>query len=151
MVIDTIYCIYYLCNVYIQIRAKIRLLFAIQNRKDLQMLYFRNNKSVKVLKFDIYIIVWSILGVELGDTKLVFTVAGNDEEVTSAPMDLQVFQPLKLFPRNGTVLIGASIQLVVKGGPQPDAEIVFTVADNRTASMDFSLSFFGCLAQVNLV
>lgn len=104
------------------------------------MLYFRNN--VKVLKFDIYIIVCSILGVELGDTKLVFTVAGNDEEVTSAPMDLQVFQPLKLYPRNGTVLIGASIQLVVKGGPQPDAEIVFTVADNRTASMDFSLRFF---------
>lgn len=88
---------------------------------------------------------------ELGETKLLFTVAGNDEDVTSAPMELQVFQPLKLHPRNGTVLIGASIQLVVKGGPQPDAEIVFTVADNRTASRNIHLCFFMDLAQVNLI
>ncbi|XP_066245926.1 nuclear pore membrane glycoprotein 210 [Euwallacea similis] len=76
-----------------------------------------------------------VTGVELGDTKLIFTAASNDEDVTSAPIDLQVFQPLKLHPRNGTVLIGASIQLVVKGGPQPDTEIIFTVAEDRIAKV----------------
>ncbi|KAH1015131.1 hypothetical protein HUJ05_012909 [Dendroctonus ponderosae] len=74
-----------------------------------------------------------ITGVDLGTTKIVFTAASNDEDVTSAPMNLQVFQPLKLHPRNGTVLVGASIQLVVKGGPQPDTEIIFTVLENKTA------------------
>ncbi|XP_050315586.1 nuclear pore membrane glycoprotein 210 [Anthonomus grandis grandis] len=76
-----------------------------------------------------------ITGVELGDTKLIFTAASNDEDVSSAPMDLQVFQPLKLHPRNGSVLIGASIQLVVKGGPLPDTEIVFAVTDEKTAKV----------------
>ncbi|KAL1512846.1 hypothetical protein ABEB36_002363 [Hypothenemus hampei] len=76
-----------------------------------------------------------VTGVALGDTKLTFTVAGNDEDISSAPMELQVFQPLKLHPRNGTILIGSSIQLVAKGGPQPDAEIVFTTVDNKTAKI----------------
>ncbi|ERL89556.1 hypothetical protein D910_06921, partial [Dendroctonus ponderosae] len=76
-----------------------------------------------------------ITGVDLGTTKIVFTAASNDEDVTSAPMNLQVFQPLKLHPRNGTVLVGASIQLVVKGGPQPDTEIIFTVLENKTAKV----------------
>ena len=75
-----------------------------------------------------------ISGVELGNTKLIFTAASNDEDVDSAPVDLQVFQPLKLNPRNGTILLGSSIQVVIKGGPQPDTEIVFTVINNKTAS-----------------
>ncbi|CAG9763709.1 unnamed protein product [Ceutorhynchus assimilis] len=77
---------------------------------------------------------YTITGIEVGDSKLIFTAASNDEDISSAPIDLQVFQPLRLHPRNGTVLIGSAVQLVVKGGPQPDVEIVFEVAENRTAT-----------------
>lgn len=70
---------------------------------------------------------------EVGDTKLVFTVSGSDEDVNSAPVDLQVFQPLRLSPRNGSILVGSVIQLIVKGGPQPDTNIVFTPLSPKIA------------------
>ncbi|XP_060536617.1 nuclear pore membrane glycoprotein 210 [Cylas formicarius] len=74
-----------------------------------------------------------VTGVDVGDTKLIFIVSGNDEDVNSAPMDLQVFQPLKLHPRNGTILIGSSVQLIIRGGPQPDTNIQFLAVNNKTA------------------
>ncbi|CAH1116509.1 unnamed protein product [Phaedon cochleariae] len=76
-----------------------------------------------------------ITGVELGDTKLVFTVSGSDEDVTSAPLDLQVFEPLRLSPRNGSILIGSIIQLMIKGGPRPDTNIVFTSSPAKVAEV----------------
>ncbi|XP_076259039.1 nucleoporin 210 [Rhynchophorus ferrugineus] len=76
-----------------------------------------------------------VTGIETGDTKLMFTASSNDEDIMSAPMNLQVFQPLRVHPRNGTVLIWSSIQMVIKGGPQPDTEIIFTVVDNKTAKV----------------
>ncbi|CAH1996561.1 unnamed protein product [Acanthoscelides obtectus] len=66
-----------------------------------------------------------ITGVEVGNTKLIFSVPGSDEDVTSAPMDLQVFQPMRLSPRNGTMLIGSVWQISVNGGPQPDANVFY--------------------------
>ncbi|XP_057657575.1 nuclear pore membrane glycoprotein 210 [Diorhabda carinulata] len=66
-----------------------------------------------------------ITGVELGDTKLVFSVTGSEEEVHSAPLDLQVFEPLKLSPKNGSLIINSKMQIFSKGGPTPDVNIVF--------------------------
>ncbi|KAJ8968307.1 hypothetical protein NQ314_002368 [Rhamnusium bicolor] len=58
---------------------------------------------------------YTITGVVVGDTKLVFTVSGADEDIDSAPLELQVFQPLKLYPRNGSIVIGAVLQFTIKG------------------------------------
>lgn len=69
----------------------------------------------------------------MGDTKLGFTVSGGDEDIISAPVELQVFQPLRLSPRNGSILVGSVIQLVVKGGPQPNTNIVFTALSHTIA------------------
>ncbi|XP_023018857.2 nucleoporin 210 [Leptinotarsa decemlineata] len=76
-----------------------------------------------------------ITGVEIGETKLVFSVAGGDEEVTSAPIDLQVFEPLRLSPRNGSILVGSMIQLAIKGGPYPDTNVIFAVASSKIATV----------------
>lgn len=70
-------------------------------------------------------------GIEVGDTKLVFTVTGDDDDINSAPLDLQVFYPLKIFPRNGTILIGTVFQLSIKGGPHPDTNVVFTATSPK--------------------
>ncbi|KAJ8985935.1 hypothetical protein NQ317_010692 [Molorchus minor] len=70
---------------------------------------------------------YTITGVIVGDTKLVFTVSGSDEEIYSGPIDFQVFDPLRLYPRNGSIIIGTILQLTIKGGPQPDTNVVFDV------------------------
>lgn len=67
----------------------------------------------------------------MGDTKISFYVGGTD--VSSAPMDLQVFPPLKLYPRNTTLLIGASIQISSKGGPHPDTTIEYSTNIKKVA------------------
>lgn len=72
---------------------------------------------------------------EVGETRLIFTVSGGEEDVNSAPVDLQVFQPLRVSPRNGSILIGSVIQLIVKGGPQPNTNIVFTVLSSKIAGI----------------
>ncbi|KAJ8925773.1 hypothetical protein NQ315_009621 [Exocentrus adspersus] len=76
-----------------------------------------------------------ITGVELGDTKLIFTVSGSDSDIDSAPMDLQVFQPLRIFPRNGSILVGSIFQLSIKGGPRPDTNVVYTAASSKIISI----------------
>lgn len=84
----------------------------------------------------------------MGDTKLGFTVSGGDEDVTSAPVDLQVFQPLRLSPRNGSILVGSVIQMVVKGGPQPNANIVFTALSPIIARKFFYGKIFNKYCQI---
>lgn len=64
---------------------------------------------------------------------MVFYVFGADPEVSSAPMDLQVFKPLKLHPKNNTMVIGSSIQLTTKGGPLPEASIEYLIGTKKIA------------------
>lgn len=73
-----------------------------------------------------------ILGVELGDARLMFSFDNKDQVVTSNPVEIQVFPPLKVYPRNGTLLIGSTLQLTLKGGPQPDTNIEFSPFSTAT-------------------
>ncbi|CAG9865544.1 unnamed protein product [Phyllotreta striolata] len=66
-----------------------------------------------------------ITGVEIGETKLIFITTGNEQDVTSAPVLLQVFEPLKLSPKNGSIIINSKLQINSKGGPSPDVKIIF--------------------------
>lgn len=77
--------------------------------------------------------IFIFTGVELGDTKLTFMIGGTD--IASAPMDLQVFPPLKLYPRNSTLLLGTVLQIGSKGGPRPDATIEYYTNVKKVAGM----------------
>ncbi|KAF5275204.1 hypothetical protein FQR65_LT04236 [Abscondita terminalis] len=57
-----------------------------------------------------------VTGIELGKTQLKFSLG----EVSSPMIDLQVFPPLKITPRNVTVLVGSVFEYTVNGGPQPN-------------------------------
>ncbi|CAG9832673.1 unnamed protein product [Diabrotica balteata] len=67
---------------------------------------------------------YTITGVEVGDTKLLFLAKGN-EDIYSAPVNLQVFEPLSLSPKNGSIIINSNVQIVSKGGPSSDVKLVF--------------------------
>lgn len=76
-----------------------------------------------------------LIGVQLGDTKIVFSIGSGDEVVESAPADIQVFPPLRLSPRNGTLVVGSLFQYTSKGGPQPDSNIEYTATSSNIAGI----------------
>lgn len=43
----------------------------------------------------------------------------------------QVFPPLRLSPRNATIVIGSQIQVLSTGGPHPDANVEFSVQNGN--------------------
>lgn len=43
----------------------------------------------------------------------------------------QVFPPLRLYPRNSTLVVGSNMQIYYQGGPQPDVNIVYHVHDHK--------------------
>lgn len=69
----------------------------------------------------------------MGDTKIVFSIGSGEEVVESAPADIQVFPPLRLSPRNGTLVVGSLFQYTSKGGPQPDSNIEYTATSVNIA------------------
>lgn len=43
----------------------------------------------------------------------------------------QVFSPLKIVPRNATIFIGSQLQLMIQGGPLPDANIEYVTLNEK--------------------
>lgn len=70
-------------------------------------------------------IICIIRGLELGYTNLVFTSGSGESIVRSKSINIQVYPPLQILPKNTTLIPGASIQLEAKGGPQPHCTIEF--------------------------
>ncbi|KAI9583399.1 hypothetical protein GQX74_005147 [Glossina fuscipes] len=75
----------------------------------------------------------------LGEAKIVFSAGSGDMLVSSEPIDIQVFPPLRLYPRNSTLVVGSNMQIYYQGGPQPDVNIVYHVHDHKVISMDSAL------------
>ena len=73
---------------------------------------------------------YTVLGASLGDTTLSF-VSGD---VRSSVISVQVFAPLRLSPRNVTLVVGATVQVVSSGGPQPDAVVEYSLDDASVAA-----------------
>lgn len=80
-----------------------------------------------------------VTGVELGETKIVFNAGRVDKQVSSEAVPIQVFPPLRLYPRNATLLIGSSVQIYSTGGPYPDVNIIYSVQSNDIAKMESSI------------
>lgn len=77
---------------------------------------------------------YSIMGNNIGETKIVFQSGKGERQVSSEPLNVQVFAPMRLYPRNSTLVVGSSIQIFYQGGPQPNTNIVYTVHEQQVAS-----------------
>lgn len=82
---------------------------------------------------------YSITGNNIGETKLLFQTGKGDTQVSSEPHNVQVFSPLRLYPRNSTLVVGSSIQIYYQGGPQPNTNIVYTVQQHQVATMSSAI------------
>lgn len=79
----------------------------------------------------IFFLTYKFLGNEIGETKLIFLINNGQKEISSSPINVQVFEPLKLYPSNSTLLIGSILQLKVHGGPQSETNIIFETETNK--------------------
>ncbi|NWS71177.1 PO210 protein, partial [Crotophaga sulcirostris] len=76
-------------------------------------------------------------GMTIGQTSLMATVADKrGQRINSAPQQIEVFPPFKLLPRKVTLIIGAMMQITSEGGPQPQSNIIFSISDERIASVN---------------
>ncbi|MGH0179350.1 UNVERIFIED_CONTAM: hypothetical protein FKN15_001175 [Acipenser sinensis] len=47
-----------------------------------------------------------------------------------------VFPPFRLIPRKVTLIVGAMMQITSEGGPQPQSNIIFSIGDQKIASVN---------------
>uniref|UniRef100_A0A8C6NDG7 Uncharacterized protein n=1 Tax=Melopsittacus undulatus TaxID=13146 RepID=A0A8C6NDG7_MELUD len=76
-------------------------------------------------------------GMAIGQTSLMATVADKrGQRINSAPQQIEVFPPFRLLPRKVTLITGAMIQITSEGGPQPQSNIIFSISNDNTASVN---------------
>eukprot|EP00079_Xenopus_tropicalis_P032145 XP_017945916.1 PREDICTED: nuclear pore membrane glycoprotein 210 [Xenopus tropicalis] len=94
--------------------------------------------SIKALreKVDDYTAVFAVHGIAIGQTSLVATATDRaGSRIDSSPRALEVFPPFRLLPRKITLIIGATMQITSEGGPQPQSNILFSITDEKIASV----------------
>lgn len=79
-------------------------------------------------------ILYKIHGLSEGESQLTFVKTG-DREIRSEPVTVQVFVPLRVQPKNLTILIGTIYQMQTVGGP-PNAEIEFSTESDDILRVD---------------
>lgn len=79
-----------------------------------------------------------VTGLELGETGLKFVSGRGKREIQSQCVFIQVFPPLRLFPRNMTLIVGSKFQITSRGGPQPDVHVEYSVASAGIVSISTS-------------
>ncbi|XP_072752648.1 nuclear pore membrane glycoprotein 210 [Anoplolepis gracilipes] len=79
-------------------------------------------------------ILYKIYGVSEGESQLTFVKRG-DREIRSETITVQVFLPLRMQPRNLTILIGTIYQMQTIGGP-PNAEIEYSTESGDILRVD---------------
>ncbi|XP_071780679.2 nuclear pore membrane glycoprotein 210 isoform X1 [Centroberyx gerrardi] len=81
--------------------------------------------------------IFLVKGLSIGQTTLSAVVVDkNGRKIASAPQQIEVFPPFKLIPRKMTLLIGAMMQITSEGGPQPQSNILFSMANEEIASVN---------------
>ncbi|KAI4492422.1 hypothetical protein M0804_002213 [Polistes exclamans] len=87
-------------------------------------------------------VLYKVYGVDEGETQLIFISEANELVIQSEPVSIQVFLPLKIHPKNLTILIGTIYQIQAIGGPT-NAEIEFSTKNNEILSIDHNGVFEG--------
>uniref|UniRef100_A0A8B9TXM7 Nucleoporin 210 n=1 Tax=Anas platyrhynchos TaxID=8839 RepID=A0A8B9TXM7_ANAPL len=99
-------------------------------------LKLRAASQIVSLVCDIYV-AFLVHGVALGQTSLMATVTDRrGQRINSAPQQIEVFPPFRLLPRKVTLIIGAMIQITSEGGPQPQSNIIFSISEEKIASVN---------------
>ncbi|XP_078048616.1 nucleoporin 210 isoform X1 [Augochlora pura] len=80
-------------------------------------------------------LLYMIYGMAEGESQLTFVSKGGDREIQSESATIQVFLPLRVFPKNLTILVGTVYQVQTTGGPS-NAEIEFSTKSNDILSVD---------------
>ncbi|KAH8272626.1 hypothetical protein KR018_010193 [Drosophila ironensis] len=75
-----------------------------------------------------------ISGNNLGETKIIFQSGKDDHVVLSEPLNIHVFTPIRLHPRNITMVVGSSFQISYHGGPKTNTNVMYTVERDNIAS-----------------
>ncbi|XP_012259706.2 nuclear pore membrane glycoprotein 210 [Athalia rosae] len=82
-------------------------------------------------------ILYMLHGIEEGETQLSFESGRNEGEIRSEPITIEIFLPLKITPRNLTILVGSVHQLSTTGGPSnSEIEFISNDRDSLTVSSD---------------
>ncbi|KAK2582107.1 hypothetical protein KPH14_004479 [Odynerus spinipes] len=87
-------------------------------------------------------VLYRIYGIKEGESQLSFVSEGGEQEIRSEPITIEVFLPLKIHPKNLTILIGTIYQIQTTGGPS-NAEIEFSTKNNEILSIDHNGVFEG--------
>ncbi|XP_067001569.2 nuclear pore membrane glycoprotein 210 [Anabrus simplex] len=100
---------------------------------SVKMQYDRDLLSQASLAGEVHFVV---TGLELGDKRLTFAAGRGDREVRSQPVPIQVFPPLRLLPRNVTLVVGSVFQVSCHGGPQPEPNIEYHIDGQPIAKVN---------------
>ncbi|EEC13950.1 conserved hypothetical protein, partial [Ixodes scapularis] len=96
---------------------------------------FRKESSHRPLSGEGDRVRFAVRGSSLGTTSLQFVAGGpGANQVASEVLSVQVFAPLKLDPRNITLVVGATFQLWYSGGPQPEGQVEFSLEGNASVA-----------------
>ncbi|XP_071099780.1 nuclear pore membrane glycoprotein 210-like isoform X2 [Haliotis cracherodii] len=80
--------------------------------------------------------VYTVYGAVVGHTSLTaFVNLPSEETIYSTPKPVEVFPPLRLEPKNITIIVGAKFQVRAMGGPQPQSTIEFSVMDSSISTV----------------
>ncbi|KAK6473904.1 nuclear pore membrane glycoprotein 210-like [Huso huso] len=81
--------------------------------------------------------VFLVQGVAIGQTSLSAIVLDKTgKRISSTPQQIEVFPPFRLIPRKVTLIVGAMMQITSEGGPQPQSNIIFSIGDQKIASVN---------------
>ncbi|XP_059163994.1 nuclear pore membrane glycoprotein 210-like [Physella acuta] len=80
--------------------------------------------------------VYTVYGASVGHTTLTANVKlPTGQVIHSTPKPLEVFPPLRLEPKNITLIIGAVLQVLAYGGPQPQSNVEFSILDSKISTV----------------
>ncbi|XP_063064114.1 nuclear pore membrane glycoprotein 210 [Engraulis encrasicolus] len=81
--------------------------------------------------------IFLVKGLAIGQTSVSAVVLDRGgKRVASGPQPIEVFPPFRLIPRKMTLIIGAMMQITSEGGPQPQSNIIFSLPNEDTASVN---------------
>ncbi|XP_070200007.1 nuclear pore membrane glycoprotein 210-like [Littorina saxatilis] len=83
--------------------------------------------------------LYTVHGSVVGHTTLTATARlPSGQTIFSLPKPIEVFPPLRLEPKNITLIIGAKFQVIAVGGPQPQSTVQFSIANSDISSVSSS-------------
>ncbi|XP_017061137.1 nuclear pore membrane glycoprotein 210 [Drosophila ficusphila] len=82
---------------------------------------------------------YTITGNNVGETKIVFKAGKGSLQVATEPLNVQVFAPIRLYPRDSTLVIGSSVQIFYQGGPQPNTNMIYILEKEEVATIRSSI------------